>query len=238
LLESVGAYWLKDDHDVHSDDAFPQRQKPIMGDFTFEQGLQIFRQQVPFDQPFRTVRWGRDLQIWLVEGRDFRSANSAPDGPDKSIWGPEQKEWLKRTMLASDATWKLLISPTPLVGPDRKSKADNHSNAVFAHEGNELRRWFAEHLGRRLFVVTGDRHWQYHSVDPQTGVNEFSIGAASAGNAGGTPGYDPEIHRFHLVQGGFLQIAVQPQGDNSQLTFELCDVKGKIAYRHEVQSAA
>jgi phosphodiesterase/alkaline phosphatase D-like protein len=185
---------------------------------------------------YRTHRVSRDLQIWLVENRLYRSPNKTPDGPEKSIWGREQKEWLKRTMEASDATWKLLLSPTPLVGPDRKTKADNHSNAVFAHEGNELRRWFAEKIGKRFFVINGDRHWQYHSVDPQTGVQEFSIGAASAGNAGGTPGEDPRYHKFHLVQGGFLQIAVEPKGAASQIRFELCDVKGKVAYRFEADS--
>jgi alkaline phosphatase D len=236
LLESVGSYWLKDDHDSHSDDVFPQKKKSIMGDLTFEQGLEIYRQQVPLDRPYRTIRWGRDLQFWLVEGRDFRSANNAPDGPEKSIWGRKQKEWLKRTMSESDATWKLLLSPTPLVGPDRPNKADNHSNAVFSHEGNEMRRWFAEHVGPRFFVITGDRHWQYHSVDPATGVNEFSIGAATKGNAGGTPGYDPKIHRFHLVQGGFLQIAIAPKGTGSQIVFELCDVKGKPAYRFDAEA--
>jgi len=54
------------------------------------------------------------LQIWLVEGRDFRSPNTITDCPDKSIWGKEQKEWLKKTLLESDAIFKLLISPTPI----------------------------------------------------------------------------------------------------------------------------
>ena len=43
------------------------------------------------EQTYRTFRWGKDLQIWLVEGRDFRSPNNMPDGPDKTIWGAEQK---------------------------------------------------------------------------------------------------------------------------------------------------
>ena len=240
LLSSVGTYWLKDDHDSHSDDAFPQRQKPIMGDFTFAEGLEIYRQQVPIDQPYRTVRWGRDLQIWLMEGRDFRSANSAADGQDKTIWGTEQKAWLKKTMLESTATWKLLLSPTPLVGPDRANKGDNHANVAFAHEGNELRQWFSQHIGNRFFWVNGDRHWQYHSVDPATGVNEFSVGAASDGNAGGTPGYDSKVHRFHLVQGGFLTIDV---GDGekpgtSRIRFELRNVFGKVAYTYSAEQPA
>lgn len=231
LLSSVGTYWLKDDHDVHSDDVFPQRRRK-QGKFTFEQGLEVWREQVPLDQPYRTIRWGRDLQIWLVEGRDFRSANSAPDGPEKSIWGAEQKAWLRRTLAESDATWRILISPTPLVGPDRPGKGDNHSNQAFAHEGHEMRRWLAEQLGPQVFVVCGDRHWQYHSVDPETGLNEFSIGAASAGNAGGTPGLDRRYHRFHRVRAGFLTIDVEPVEGSSQITFQLRDIHGGEPYVH------
>ena len=65
-----------------------------------------------------------------------------PDGPDKSIWGAEQKAWFKLTVQESDATFRVLISPTP-VSADRDNKNDNHANAGFSNEGNELRRFMA-----------------------------------------------------------------------------------------------
>jgi phosphodiesterase/alkaline phosphatase D-like protein len=127
---------------------------------------------------YRTFRWDA-IFIWFTDGRDFRSPNKMPDGPDKTIWGGEQKAWFKRTVQESDATWKVLISPTPLVGPDRPNKNDNHSNSGFAHEGNEIRQWLKDYVPDNFFVVCGDRHWQYHSVHPQSGLNS-SVGAASA----------------------------------------------------------
>ena len=51
-----------------------------------------------------------------------------PDGPTKTIWGAEQLAWLKSSLLESDATFKLLVSPTPMVGPDDLRKTDNHTN--------------------------------------------------------------------------------------------------------------
>ena len=36
-----------------------------------------------------------------------------------------------------------------------------------------------------MYVVTGDRHWQYVSVDSKTGVREYSCGPASDQHAGG-----------------------------------------------------
>jgi alkaline phosphatase D len=198
---------------------------------TFADGQEIFRQQAPLgDASYRTFRWGRDLQIWFTDGRDFRSPNTMPDGPDKTIWGAEQKAWFKRTVQASDATWKVLISPTPLVGPDRPKKHDNHANAGFAHEGDEIRAWLKANVPDNFFVVCGDRHWQYHSVHPVTGIQEFSVGAASDSHAGGTPGESKDYHRFHRVKGGFLSVELRPEGRESQIAFQLRDVGGTVVY--------
>jgi alkaline phosphatase D len=221
----VGTYWLKDDHDTLDNDSWPGR---TAGGLTFAEGQAIFRQQAPMaDGPgYRTFRWGRDLQVWLTDGRDHRSPNDRPDGPGKTIWGAEQKAWFKRTVSQSTAAWKVLISPTPLVGPDRKNKTDNHANAGFAHEGDEVRGWLKEHAPGNFFVVCGDRHWQYHSAHPKTGLNEFSVGAASDEHAGGSPGENTDYHRFHRVRGGFLSVGVTADG----IAFRHHDVRGKVVY--------
>ncbi|MBI3879591.1 MAG: alkaline phosphatase D family protein [Verrucomicrobia bacterium] len=235
---NIGCYWLKDDHDTLSDDSWPGMKA---GELTFAEGQKIFRQQAPMndDGPsYRTIRWGRDLQVWLSEGRDFRSPNKMADGPDKTIWGAEQKAWFKRTVKESNATWKVLVSPTPFVGPDRTNKNDNHSNAGFQHEGDELRGWIKENVPEHFFVITGDRHWQYHSVHPDTGLNEFSVGAASDEHAGGTPGFNPAMHKFHLVKGGFLSVTLKREGRQSRILFEHRDVLGKVVYEFSASRIA
>ncbi len=230
----VPGYWMKDDHDCLSNDCWPGLKPKLMLPLTFEDGLRLFREQAPMgEKTYRTFRWGKGLQVWLVEGRDYRSPNPQKDSPDKTIWGAEQKKWLKETMLASDAEWKVLISPTPLVGPDRPNKNHNHANAAWAHEGDEMRRWFRQHLPDNFFVVCGDRHWQYHSVHPATGVHEFCCGAASDPHAGGSPGEDPKWHRFHRVKGGFLSVAISRPGGRNTITFRLHDVFGKVLYEYK-----
>lgn len=225
----VATYWLKDDHDTLDNDSWPGG---TMGSLTFAEGQRIFRQQAPMaDGPtYRTFRWGRDLQIWLTEGRDFRSPNKMPDGPDKTIWGKEQKAWFERTVKESDATWKILISPTPLVGPDRGGKNDNHANEGFQHEGDEIRAWLKANVPDNFLVICGDRHWQYHSVHPETGLHEFCPGAASSEHAGGSPGNDPAYHRFHLVKGGFVSTTLSRDGEKSRITFRHHDVNGRVVY--------
>ncbi len=231
LLRSTPTYWEKDDHDTLRNDCWPGM---MLGRLTFADGQRLFREQVPIGpRGWRTFRWGRDLQIWLTEGRDHRSPNTDPDGPRKTIWGARQKAWLKRTLKASDATWKLLISPTPIVGPDSPTKNDNHANAAFRHDGDEIRAWFQANLPENFFVVCGDRHWQYHSVHPQTRLHEFSVGPATDWAAAGTPGFDPQWHRFHRLGGGFLSVTVRGEGRQSVIRFEHRDVSGSVVYAWE-----
>jgi alkaline phosphatase D len=224
----VTSYFIKDDHDTWMNDCWPGQKTKFMGDFTFEQGQAIFLEQVPMgERTYRTFRWGRDLQIWLVEGRDFRSPNTMPDGPDKTIWGKEQKAWFKRTVQESDATFRILVSPTPIVGPDRTNKHDNHSNKDFKHEGDELREFISKQ--KNMYVVCGDRHWQYVSVDAKTGVREYSCGPASDKHAGGWSNdmRYPE-HQYLNVIGGFLAVIVDRSDGEPVLTFRHYSVDGAI----------
>ena len=224
----VTSYFIKDDHDTWLNDCWPSMETKFMGDFTFEQGKAVFLEQVPMgERTWRTFRWGKDLQIWLVEGRDFRSPNTMPDGPDKTIWGQEQKAWFKRTVRESDATFRILISPTPVVGPDRTNKHDNHSNKDFAHEGNELREFISKQ--KNMYVICGDRHWQYVSVDAKTGAREYSCGPASDKHAGGWSNDQryPE-HQYLSVIGGFLAVTVDRSGDKPIVTFRHYGVDGDI----------
>jgi alkaline phosphatase/alkaline phosphatase D len=221
FFQQIPVYWEKDDHDYRYNDADPH------GDIepSHELGAAVFREQVPVVPPedgeavtYRTHRINDLLQIWLPEGRDYRDSNIAPPGPEKTMWGVAQREWLEESLLASDAVFKLLISPTPMTGPDDKltgvqggllarliggspigqggdnRKRDNHTNPFgFKHEGEAFFAWLSEHgfLEKNFYVVCGDRHWQYHSIRPD-GFEEFSSGALVDGNArlGRKPG-DP-----------------------------------------------
>ena len=178
---------------------------------------------------------GKDLEVWLVEGRDSRSPNNAPDGPDKTLWGEEQMEWFLRTFAASDATFRILISPTPIVGPDRKSKNDNHANAGFATEGDALRAFLGEQTD--AFVICGDRHWQYVSVDERSGVREFSCGPTTDAHAGGFGERQrSDTHRFLRVKGGFLSVTVERVEDRPHIIFRHHEVRGAVM--HEEQHRA
>jgi alkaline phosphatase D len=190
----------------------------------------LFHEQTALtDSDYRTVRWGRHLQIWMVEGRDFRTPRSKDGRQAATIWGSAQMDWLERTLGESDATFRILITSTPIVGPDRVQKDDNYANAGFAEEGSKVRAMLGRYAN--LTIITGDRHWQYVSVDPKTKLEEWSVGAASDAHAGGWNEDKPRPeHRFlRIKHGGFLSGDVSPSPRPS-LTLRLHDTEGKVLF--------
>ena len=248
LFSRVPTYWEKDDHDHRYNDCDTTgNEQPFS-----ELGIKTFLEQVPIVDlnemkpiSYRTHQINKLLQIWLVEGRDYRSPNNMPDGPEKSIWGKEQKEWLKKTLLESNATFKILISPTPMIGPDDAYKKDNHTNPKgFRHEGEEFFKWLKanDFLKKNFYIICGDRHWQYHSVNP-SGFAEFSCGALVDANSrlGRKPGdpksTDPKAKITQLYtqdekSGGFLKVTIKPGDENREASavFTFYDEKGKFLY--------
>lgn len=250
LFAQTPVYWTKDDHDYRMNDS------DTTGDYepSHRLGIDTFREQVPVVSgsdavTYRTHRIGHDLQLWFVEGRDYRSPNKTADGPAKTIWGAEQKAWLQRTLKDSDATYKILISPTPMIGPDDGYKKDNHANtAGFRHEGEEFFAWLRSNKINtdRFFILCGDRHWKYHSRHP-SGIEELSSGALNVENArlGHKPGAkksnDPEgklslLYTDAVPSGGFLRVSLTPgQASDAALEFFHHDDKGHVLYRYRAK---
>ena len=250
LFAKVPTFWMVDDHDYRVDDCDNSGEYLPLP----ETGRRILLEQLPyapFDAPaaktYRTHRVSRDLQIWLPENRFYRSPNAVADGPHKTIWGAEQRQWLMQSLVASDARFKLLISPTPMIGPDDLRKKDNHCDVGgFQHERDAFFRFLKENQlnEQNFFMVCGDRHWQYHALDA-SGFEEFSCGALVDANSrlgrlpGDPQGTDPDATIKHLHQqtersGGFLLIRCEPAAskDSASLTFEFFDEQGTLLYQH------
>lgn len=225
FYQRTTSYFLKDDHDTLKNDCWAGQ---MYGSVSFAEGVRLFNEeQFPSLSPrYTTVRWGRDLQVWFLEGRDYRSPNTMPDGPEKTILGQTQKEWLFETLAESDAKFKLIFSPTPVVGPDRKNKKDNHANDTFVYEGNQIRKALGD--VDNVIVLCGDRHWQYASTGSENGLWEFGCGPGSEKHQlGWKKGDERPKHRFLRVAGGFLSGELKYRDAASTLTLRHHKVTGE-----------
>lgn len=67
---------------------------------------------------YRTLNYGLHLDVFMLDERSYRGGNGPNNqtsyGPDAYFIGPEQMRWLKRALLDSRATWKVIASDMPL----------------------------------------------------------------------------------------------------------------------------
>ena len=67
---------------------------------------------------YRTLSYGPHLDVFMLDERSYRGPNGPNQqtsyGPESYFLGPDQLAWLKRALLNSRATWKVIASDMPL----------------------------------------------------------------------------------------------------------------------------
>ena len=193
-FRAMPVYAIWDDHEVRNDFAGPT--EPLM-----PPGRQAFFDYWPIvpsmDAPtrlYRSFRWGRLAEFFILDTRQYRSPNTKPDGPDKTMLGSAQREWLLQAVSGSDATWKVIVSSVSLSIPTgRRERRDSwsganvlgfpESGAGFAHERDAILAALRERGIRNLVVLVADvHHAEIIRHQPHAGfaVHELIAGPLSA----------------------------------------------------------
>ena len=152
---------------------------------------------------YRASKFGPLVEIFGFDMRSYRGANSANRqtalSEDSAILGAAQLEWLKRRLLASAATWKIIASDMPLGltvvdGPLFEAVANGDPGAPLGRELEiaSLLRFLRDRRIRNVVFVTGDVHYcAAHYYNPARAAFtefhpfwEFVAGPAHAGTYG------------------------------------------------------
>ena len=193
FLETTPVYAIWDDHEVRNDFSGPfDDRMPI--------GRQALREYWPVrvaaddpDRLYRTVRAGTDLEMFILDTRQYRSRNIDQDGPAKTMLGEKQLQWLLRGLTESSATWKVIVTTVPL------SISKGGSASVPGNDGwaggpgipgfERERQVIVDHiLGRKVknvvFLAGDVHHVQANVYDPNgdgtPDFHEFVAGPLSA----------------------------------------------------------
>jgi alkaline phosphatase D len=118
-----------------------------------------------------------DVQFFMLDCRYYRSPDKAPVGPDKTMLGAKQIEWLKRELLASKAKIKLLAT-----GSEWETFSSDDSWKMYLRERNEFFDWVEQQKLEGIILLSGDRHFSsaYHV---RGHFLELSGGPFGSGNA-------------------------------------------------------
>lgn len=117
---------------------------------------------------YRVVRYGPLLDVFVLDMRTYRNANSPNDQPldEQGVLGRRQLQWLKRELARSTATWKVLAADLPLglVVPDGDTDfeaiANGDPGAPLGREAQlaELLRFIKHHRITGTVWLTADVH--------------------------------------------------------------------------------
>ncbi len=77
----------------------------------------VRRDEAHPNRMYRSFRWGRHLEIFVVDARAHRDPNYLPDGEGRTLLGKDQREWLIEGIKSSKATWKIISSDVPISIP-------------------------------------------------------------------------------------------------------------------------
>jgi len=128
----------------------------------------ITRDPADLDRLYRSIRYGANLELIVLDTRQYRDANSALDDQPrpKSMLGAEQLAWLKTTLASSSATWKVVVSSVPMSVPTgfpaangRDGWANFDQATGFERELLDILRFARQRGIRDLFWITTDVHF-------------------------------------------------------------------------------
>ncbi|PYO53300.1 MAG: hypothetical protein DMD83_24245, partial [Candidatus Rokuibacteriota bacterium] len=249
-FRSLSVYAIWDDHEVRNDFSGPSEKLTEVGRQAF---LDYFPIRPPHDDParlYRKFRWGSLLEVFILDTRQYRSPNTEPDGPAKTMLGTAQKRWLIDSVAGSTATWKVVVSSVPLSVPTGGKAHDSWSNANvlgfpeenatgFALERDAILRVLRERGVTNLVFVAADVHHAElirHHPTPEWSFHEFIAGPLSASLGRPRPldmGLNP---RSLFALGGvetFGEVSVDPAG----LTVRIVDVSGAVRFTRPLNRA-
>lgn len=246
FLETVPVYVIWDDHEVRNNFAGPyDEQMPA--------GRQALREYWPIASPsedphrmYRALRYGADLELFILDTRQYRSKNADQDGPAKTMLGAQQLKWLLDGLRGSNATWKVIVTSVPLSIPKGGGAsvpgydgwAGGSDGTGFERERQVIVDAIMLNKIKNVVFLGGDVHWvQANSYDSNgDGIpdfHEYIAGPLSASPGRLTPP-SPALHPKNLInEAGYYNFGLVRVTPNS-FDVTIIDDTGKTRFSHRL----
>ncbi len=121
-----------------------------------------------FVQFYRTVKLGKQADLFLLDERSHRDGSKIPDEDiNKTMLGKEQLKWFKKSMKSSKANWRLVGNAVMF---SRFSVFDSHIGCIpdilvnsdqwngFIQERGAIKDFIQENEFKNVVFLTGDMH--------------------------------------------------------------------------------
>ena len=132
------------------------------------------RNQDDKNRIYRSFNWGPYLDLFILDGRSYRSPNSMVDTPEnnKTMLGSDQLQWLEQNLANSSAAWNVISSDIPISVPTganasilgrdgwaNGNETNFSSKTGFERELQQLLRFLDDNNIQNIVFVTTDVHF-------------------------------------------------------------------------------
>lgn len=275
----VPQIWQWDDHevvnnwsdskDLSSDARYTEKNVPLL----IARGSRAFLEYAPLrsggveesERIYRHIPYGELLDVFVIDMRSYRAANSANvqpvPGADTAFLGRRQLDWLKKSLKASKAVWKVIASDMPIGlvvrdGPSFFENVANGDGPVLGREFEiaELLRDIKRQCIENVVWFTADVHYcAAHHYDPDRAQFtdfepfwEFVAGPLNAGSFGpsqldNTFGPKVVFQKYPATanQSPYAGLQFFGQVDidahSAKMTVRLVDINGSAVFTQELE---
>ncbi len=234
VMQSIPQLAIWDDHDYGLNDH--DRRNPAK-----DQALRVFKNYWAnpsygideADGVFFNYCYGR-LEIFMLDDRFYRDPIETPNGPEKTMLGVEQKAWLKKKLLASTASFKILAIGN--VWTDEKGEP-SESWASFKDEREELFEFIKDNDISGIILLSGDNHVAELNCIPRSEDGSYDLYEFSGSPLAQDPSqswlnYRPTLRmrQVYFRSSNFGLMEFDFRGDDPSVTFTLRDEQGSSVW--------
>ncbi len=233
VMRSVPQLAIWDDHDfgINNSDATNPAREASLGAFRNYWANPAYG--LP-DAPgvFFQYAYG-GVDFFMLDGRYNRTPNQGPDGPEKTLLGRRQGEWLREALRASRAPFKVLACGS---GWSSEDGPTGDTWGAFLSERNALFDFIRDERIEGVFLISGDTHFGEVNCIPWSehgGYDLYDFVSSPLAQMTGTSFLDeePEVRIrlpwFRSVNFGLLDFEWEPE---PKVTFTLRDLRGDRAW--------
>jgi alkaline phosphatase D len=224
LFSETSVYVLWDDHEV-ADNYEGYHPLAAVGRQAFFDYWPVRRNAQEPDRLYRSFRWGKALEIFLLDARQYR------DRARGTMLGERQKEWLFDGLAHSSAAFKIIATPVPLYG------GGSDKWAGYPRERSELFRWIGQKKIKGVVVISADLHYAAVTRLPgKLGLKEIVTGPIAAQmNVFATR--NSERHEFFSNKTfNYGIITIDPKSSIPHMLVEILDEENASLYKTRIDA--
>jgi len=214
----TSVYVMWDDHEV-ADDYLPGHPLALIGRKAFLDYWPIRRQPSEPERIYRAVRWGRAVDLIILDNRQYRAVDRS------TMLGRRQKEWFFDRLTTSSATFKFVATTVPMAGGG-KDRWDGYRK-----ERAEILRYIHEKNIPGVLFLSADLHYAAVTKIPKgNGLIDITAGPLAAPLNRVTNSAKRRYEFFLAENFNFAKITVDPKVHRNEALLEFIDQDNQMFY--------